>query len=302
MTYQVSTHQVPCGPHSLIQEMHALKAPPFAVSVYLYLNYHSDWDTGKSHAKSIRQIAKDLGVLKTSKKGKPVGLSRVANALKWLRENGWIIPNHRNGRANTYQLIHHNCEPDEVPLDDDGRPKKCATPRGEHSAFEKMMDGKLSWQACLMHVIAKVVSDWTTGAVRFTIKMAREWLRFSRQKVSDLRKELIENGLLEEIGNRARGFTAKILPLPYKKRRTRRDLKAVKGMRHDEGFYYSYNEKWRICRKTGDIQAREGTKGDGWRYSNDYELEGINGKIHRDFMRLREMILSLSKFRDAASA
>lgn len=298
MTYQVSTHQVPCGPHSLIHEMRDLKAPQFAVQVYLYLNYHSDWDTGETHAKSLLQIAKDMGVYKQNKKEKWTGKSRVANALKWLRENGWIITKRRNGLANTYRLIHHNCEPHEVPLDEDDRPKKCATPRGEGSAFEKMMAGDISWRACLMHTVAKVLSDWTSGAVKFTIKTARKWLRFSRQAVCDLRKELLENGLLEEIGNRARGFAAKILPLPYEKRRKRREWKALKGMKCDEHFYYSYNGKWRICRVRGDFQTREETKGSGWRFANEYELERVNPKIYRDFMGLRGMILSLAKFRE----
>ena len=300
---QVSTHQVPCGPHSLINEMRALKAPPFAVMVYQYLNYHSDWDTGRSHAKSIRQIAADLGVLKKNKKGKWVGLSRVANALKWLRENEWTIPKHRGANlANTYQIIHHNCEPHKVPLDGDGRPKKCAMPRGENSAFEKMIEGKISWQACLMHIVAKFISDWTTGAVRFTIKTAQEWLRFSNQKVCDLRRELLKNDLLEEIGNRARGFVAKILPLPYKKRRTRREKKVVKGMRSDDKYYYSYNELWRICRTTGDVQARDTSTGSGWRFASDYELERVNWKILRDFVKLREMMLALAKYREKSTA
>ena len=305
MTYQVSTHQVPCGPHSLIQEMRALKAPMFFVQVYLVINYRSNWEEGNSHALSFRDIARDLGVLKRNKKGNWTGISRVANAVRWLVENGWLIANQRGcGMPNTYQIIHHKCEPHEIPLDDDGRPKKCATPRGEGSAFQKMFDGEITWQACLMHVVAKVVSDWTSGAVRFTIEIAREWLRFSKQTICDLRKELLKNGLFEEIGNRARGFIANILPLPYKERRRRAEkvAKGAKGMRCDGKFYYSYNELWRICRTTGDIQARQETKGDGWRFASEYELKRINGKIHRDFMEIREVVLSLAKFREPSEA
>lgn len=293
---QQDTHQVPCGPHSLIQEAHAQKVQPFVVSVYLLLNYHSNWDTGKTHALSFRQMSEKLGVFNPAKIATCKG--RIANAIRWLVENGWLEKNVRgNGKPNTYKVIHHNCAPEDVPLDADGRPQKCAVPRAENSAFEKMMAGDISWKACLYHTVAKIVSDWTSGVVVFTIKTSQQWLRFSRQTLCDLRKSLIKNGLLQEIGHRARGFTAKILPTPYEKRRKRREYQLTKGMRSDGKYYYSYNERWRISRDTGDFETHDSNN---WRFASEYELEEVNIKIYKDFMKLRKLLVSLYKFRPSS--
>ena len=290
---QENTHQVPCGPHSLINECHSLKVQPFAVCVYLLLNYYSNWDTGQTHGISLREIAKKLCVFDPDTPHTSIG--RVANAIRLLVAGGWIEKNVRgNGQANTYKIIHHNCAPREIPLDSDGRPKKCAVPYGEGSAFEKMFDGVISWKACLLHTIAKVVSDWTTGSVQFTIAEARKWLRFSRQTICNLRKSLVEKGLFEEIGHRARGFFAKILPAPYEKRRKRRDHQQAKGMRTDGNFYYSYNERWKVCRQTGKFYTKEMGR---WRSATEYELERTNSKILRDFVILRDAIFSLLKLK-----
>ena len=285
---QKSTMQVPCGPYSIINEMRADQIPPFAVIVYLVINYFSNWDLGQSHGLSMIDIAKHLSVYEKNGE-KEKGRSRVANAVKWLIENGWLRKNHRKGKANTYTVIHHKCAPEDIPLDSDGRPKKCAVPRGEGSAWDRMFSGEITWKACLFHTVMKVSSDWTEGTVKFTIETARSWLRFSRQTICDLRNTLIKAGLLEEIGNRFRGFMAKILPLPYEERRRRREHQQTKGMRCDGKFYYSYNEWWRISMETGDFQR----KTDGrWRYVSDRELEDVNLKIYRDFTILRAGILA----------
>ena len=287
---QKCTHQVPCGEHSLINEAKKLGIPMFYLIVYLVLNYRSKWDTGASHGLSFRDIAKLTGVYRKNDKGKWTGKSRVANAIKWLCDNGWLVKNVRGkGKPNTYQIIHHNCALEDVPLDDDGRPKKCATPRGEGSAFEKMFEGKISWKACLYHTVAKIVSDWTSGVVQFTIKESQKWLRFSNKTICEIRKSLLENNLLEQLSNRFRGFIAKIIPAPYEKRRTRRRPDVKMARRDKEGWYYSFNELWRVSAETGDIQKKIDAK---WVYSNEGELLRINKKIHKDFMPVVELAAS----------
>ena len=182
--YQKCTWQMPCGPHSLVEYAKTNPVPMFALLLYSLLNYKSGWDTGRSHKRSFRDLAVLTGVYKKNKKGKWTGKSRVVNAVKWLCDNGWLIKKvGKNGEPNNYQIIHHNCAPEDVPLDDDGRPKKCATPHGEGSAFEKMFAGEISWQACLYHTVAKIASNWTDGVVRFTIKESQKWLRFSSQTI-----------------------------------------------------------------------------------------------------------------------
>lgn len=291
---QKSTHQVPWGPHSLLYEGRSLQAPSFAIMVYLFINYFSKWETGHSHGLSLKRIATGLGIYRQNAKGQWTGKSRVSNAIAWLVKHGWLEKNIRgNGKPNTYVITRHNCAPDEVPIDKDGRPQHCAMPYAEGSPVQKMIEGKISWEACLYHFIAKAVSDWKEGLVRITIREAQKWLRFSRQKIVDIRKSLLENGLLEEIGNRFRGFTARILPKPYEKRVSRMEQDAAKGMRSDSRYFYSYNELWRICRLTGDFQTVK-TSG-GWRFAGERELEETNRSIYRDFMNMHHTIQRLNK-------
>ncbi|MDE0427031.1 MAG: hypothetical protein OXN25_19435, partial [Candidatus Poribacteria bacterium] len=138
----------------------------------------------------------------------------------------------------------------------------------------------------------KVLSDWTTGVVTFTIKEARKWIAFGTQTIVAIRQRLVDVGLLELLSAKFRASVFQLYPRPYLKRRTRR-IAFKKPLRSDSSWYYSYNELWRICRKTGDIQMKEDGR---WLYTSDYHLEEINDKIYKDFMHYRQVILSTARF------
>ena len=126
---QTSTMQVPCDRHSIFDALQQREVTQAEAALYLYWNEHSNWESGSTHALSHTDAAKFLGM----KRSQVVALSNS------LAEKGWCIKNRREGnRANTYKVIHHKCEPHEIPLDKDGRPKKCAVPRGAGSPSEKL--------------------------------------------------------------------------------------------------------------------------------------------------------------------
>ena len=161
----------------------------------------------------------------------------MVRAVKGLCEKGWLTKNLRGGgRANTYEVTHHLCEHQDVPRDKDGLPKKCAMPRGEGSAFDKLKKGKIHWKACLHFMVFKIASDWTSGIISMTIQQVQEWLRFSKKTICDIRKSLQSVGLLERLSKPFKPFSAQLYPKPYEKRRTRR-RENPKGLPQDGAFF-----------------------------------------------------------------
>lgn len=281
---QTSTMQVPIGPHSIFDALQQGEVTQAEAAFYLYRNEHSHWATGKTHALSHTDAAKFLGMQR----------SQVVALSNSLAAKGWCETHRRGGnRANTYKLIHHKCEVHEIPLDKDGRPKKCAVPRGEGSPSEKLKKGIITWKQWLHWIITKVESDWVSGVVSMTVKQACGLMRASAQTICDLRKALEKVGLMERLSKRYTAFTAQLYPKPYPKRRRRR-RENIKGMRFDGTYYYSFNEWWRISREDYTINTLiEGTK--KWRHANERELEETNPKIHRDFMKLRKELMLIHK-------
>lgn len=274
---QTSTMQVPIGPHSIFDALKNGEVTQAEAAFYLYRNEHSHWETGKTHALSHTDAAKFLGMQR----------SQVVALSNSLAAKGWCEKNRRDGnRANTYKLTHHKCEVHEVPLDKDGRPKKCAVPRGAGSPSEKLEKGIITWKQWLHWIISKVQSDWVSGIVSMTVKQACRLMRSSAQTICDIRKALAKVGLVERLSKRYTTFTAQLYPKPYPNRRRRR-RENPKGMRFDGEYYYSFNERWRISREDYSINTRlEGTE--KWRHANERELEEANEKIYRDFMKLRK--------------
>ena len=279
---QTSTMQVPVGPHSIFDALQQGEVTQAEAALHLFFNECSHWETGKTHGLSHSETAKRLGMQR----------SRVVALSNSLVEKGWCVKNRREGnRANTYKVIHHKCEPHEVPLDKDGRPKKCAVPRGEGSPSEKLKNGIITWKQWLHWIITKVESDWVSGIVSMTVKQACGLMRASAQTICDMRKSLEKVGLIERLSKRYTAFTAQLYPKPYPKRRRRR-RENIKGMRFDGEFYYSFNERWRISREDYTINTRiEGTN--KWRHANERELEELNEKIYLDFMKLRKNLIQI---------
>ena len=284
---QTSTCQVPCGDYSIFAAMDKTdeteRITAAEAVVYLKINEKSNWDTGQSHGISYSKLAKETGMKR----------SQVIACVKSLIRLGWLEKKVRDqNMANTYKVIHHQCEPEQVPLDKDGFPLKCATPRGDGSPFALLKDGLINWREFLYWVVMKVYSDWTTGILASTIKQVREWVSFSSTAISKMRKSLARVGLLEKLSKPYEIFVCQLFPKPYKKRRKRRTPKNPKGMRRDKEFYYSFNGLWRVSHKTGDIQAKIEGPGENWRFAGERELFDTNKHIYKDFMNIRNLVTS----------
>ena len=271
---QETTHQVPCGAHSIFDPVH--KVPAFEKALYLKVNEHSNWDSGVSHALSLRKLAELLNV---------ESHSQVHRGLKWLLDNGWIMVEgkRKSDGAYFYRVIHHKCAPHETPVDKEGRPLKCAIAMGKGSPSQLLANGKITWRVFLDWTVRKIHSDWTTGVVNLSVREAAKLIGFTPKTIKQNAEDMVEIGLLERISKRFRRSVYQMYPKPYPDRRKRTDDVCItkKAMKLIKGWYHSYNGLWRFHKDTYEVKMREI---DGrWRYSSLDELFGINKSIHRDF-------------------
>lgn len=271
---QETTHQVPCGRHSIFDPDE--QVPGFEKAIYLKVNEHSNWDTGVSHALSLRRLAKLLNVKSHS---------QVHRGLKWLIKNGWLkVEGIRNSDgAYFYKVVHHKCDPKDTPVDRDGRPQKCAVPMGMGSASSLLSNGDITWRLFVDWTVRKIYSCWTSGVVSLAVREASKLMKFSFKTISKNAKQMMEIGMLERLSAKFRLSKYQMYPQPYVERRERKaeECLSKKAMKLIKGWYYSFNGLWRFNRETFDIQMHEDGR---WRYSSEVELYRINRKIHRDFL------------------
>ena len=270
---QETTHQVPCGKHSIFDPDE--QVPAFERAIYLKVNEHSNWDTGVSHALSLRRLAELLNVKSHS---------QVHRGLKWLIKNGWleVEGKRKSDGAHFYKVVHHKCEPKDTPVDRDGRPQKCAVPTGKGSASQLLAEGEITWRIFVDWTVRKIHSCWTSGTVSLTVREAAKAMKLSIKTVSENAKKMTEIGLLDRLSAKFRRSVYQMFPKPYSERKERKPEECItkKAMKLIKGWYYSFNGLWRFSRETFDIQMREDGR---WRYSNQDELYRINKNIHRDF-------------------
>ena len=292
---QETTCQVPVGQHSIFDAARNREIPTGAVAVYLLINESSKWSTGWSHHLSHSEITRRMGGC--------MSRSTVIAHIQTLIAHDWIaeVNRHEDNKGNTYRLVHHNCDPLDVPRDKDGLPKCCAMPRSTGSVYEKLANGEISYQSFLYWHLLKMLSNWTTGIVSLTYAQTREWLAFGGQTISNIKKELARVGFFQRLSSPFQAFECQLFPKPYPKRRKRR-RENPKSMKLIDGFYHSFNGRWRVSRETGQIQTKlEGTS--KWRHANEYELETTNLKIFNDFKPIIELACSafMQKYRQDRS-
>ena len=270
---QESTHQVPCGEHSIFDPNN--NVPAFERALYTVVNQHSNWDTGITHALSLRRLAELLNVKSHA---------QVHRGLKWLINEGWLVVEGKRESDGThfYRVIHHKCAPQDTPVDRDGRPQKCAVPTGEGSASQLLAEGKITWRIFLDWTVRKIHSCWTSGIVSLTVREAAKAMKLGIDTVIENSKKMMEIGLLDRLSPKFRRSEYQMYPKPYPERKERKpeECPTKKAMKLIKGWYYSFNGLWRFSKETFDIQMRDEGR---WRYSNHEELYRINKNIHRDF-------------------
>lgn len=153
---QESTCQVPCGDHSIWDALEAGEVTRAECWVSQVINKHSNWESGRSHAKSYSGLSTSAGMPRAS----------VIACINSLVEKGWIqksvrnkLEKHYQNTANTYHLTHYKCEQHAIPLDKDGCPLKCAVPTGQGSVYQMVEDGVIHWKEALYWLRSKIESE-----------------------------------------------------------------------------------------------------------------------------------------------
>ncbi|MYB66043.1 hypothetical protein F4X73_15235 [Candidatus Poribacteria bacterium] len=283
---QETTHQVPCGKHSIFDPDE--KVPGFVRVVYLQMNEHSNWESGVTHALSLRHLAKSVNVKNHS---------QVHRALQWLIENGWILVKgkRKSDGAYFYQIVHHKCDPQDVPVDRDGRPQKCAVPTGPGSPSQLLAEGKITWRVFLDWTVRKIHSCWTSGIAKMAVRDTAKLAKLSVKTIAKNAKKMMEIGLLKRLSPKFRLSEYQMFPKPYTNRRERtpEPCASKKAMKCINGWYYSYNGLWRFHKQTFHIKMQE--HGGRWRDSNSEELANINRSIYKDFCQYMQRLARLPK-------
>ena len=164
-------------------------------------------------------------------------------------------------KTSKFEITHHLCDSDKIPLDKDGRPLKCAVPRGTGGPFERVQAGDITWKGALIWILLKVVrSDWTTGETEPTTReWIVQWTGFGKKTVCDNIKQLVWAGMLTEAPRRHHeGTVFQLYPKPYLQRKERapEEFRTWCSMRAEGHWRYSFSEQYRVNVATTDIQFR----------------------------------------------
>ena len=274
---QKDTMQVPFGIFSMLDALMDGSEKAFDAAIYLCHNAFSHWDWGVSHSLSIRFVGKLFGVVH----------QYVQQAHKRLLGKEWIKRLSGKYKISKFELKHHLCDDESVPLDRDGRPSKCAMPRGYGGLFERLLSGDIGWKSLLIWMLLKVHSDFTTGITEpVSIALLCKWTKFGTTTVCDCIKELEAAGMLEKLARRPQeAQTYQLYPKPYVERKKRKPEQPLtwRNMRAVGSWRHSFNELWRVNVETTDIQYRP-EKNETFRRVSDYEItQAMPKKIRRDF-------------------
>ncbi len=274
---QKDTMQVPFKTFSMLDALMNGMEKAFNAAIYLCYNAFSNWDWGVSHSLSIRNVGKLF----------KVSHQYVQQALKRLSEKKWLKRLSGKYKTSKFQLQHHLCDYDSTPFDKDGRPAKCAMPRGYGGLFERLIAGDISWKSLLIWILLKINSDFTTGITEpLSIMQLCKWTNFGTTTVCDCITELEWAGMLVKLERRPQEAQAyQLYPKPYAERRKRTPEQPLtwRNMRTVGSWRHSFNEEWRINVETTDIQYRP-DKDKPFRNASDYQIAQIMPKkIKKDF-------------------
>ena len=153
--FQETTMQMPIGVGSLFWAVECRVLTPAEGMTIAFSTAHSNWNTGKTHAKSYNQIAIAL----------QISQAYVKQLIK--RVSDWMRSVKQTTKGKIYQLVSHvipeDTPEDQFPYDENGRPLKFAVPIGDGSPFDRLCQGHISWQACWLWLIMKRNSNWKPG-------------------------------------------------------------------------------------------------------------------------------------------
>ena len=286
--FDADTMLVPRGQSSVLYELRDGNLTAAEAMVYLCLNHGSSWNSGATWSMSGPYLSKILGA----------GMSRwyVRRTLDSLSDKGWIETiDEDNLSGNRYRLRHHLCDPEEVPVDKDGKPLKFAVPRGAGGPLERCFDADISWKAALAWISMKLRSNWkahadTAGQTESTklLELSKR-IRISLPTYQKLITELTQAGMLERLTPKSQAAIFQLYPKPFPKPvqpspEIRQETVLGKIIKTDGEYWYSHNYQYRCHRESGEVQRRQ--RGGTWKRVSDYhKYQEMPQAILRDFDR-----------------
>lgn len=271
--YEEKSMQVPCDFGSILFQLQDGLICAFEALVYLDLNRMSTWSNGETRWISSSKLARVYDM-----------------SLRWVREvlyvrlEKWAKRFKIGRKGSRYHLVHHNCDPDKVPTDRLGDPKKFAVALGEGGPFDRLYKGDISWRACLIWIVLFYYSEWDPKKSNCgeTIPMPLDTLskkvRIRKQTVSEAIKELTQAGMLKRLTPRWEAGVYQLYPKPRPKGHVEHAKEKWERSRGRPGIsesephsdathYYSYNNLVR-CR-IEDLQFETRQRGSNvWKPSH----------------------------------
>ena len=289
--FEADTMQVPRGQFSVLSELAEGRLTSAEAIVYLCLNHGSTWNSGSTWSMSVRYVSELLSP----------GMSYpyVHKIATSLNNKGWIETiDADNPSGNRYRIRHHLCDPDDMPVNKDGKPLKFAVPRGPGGPLERCFDGDISWKAALTWISLKLRSNWkahedTAGQTEAATLLALS--KRCRMKLAGFQKvitELTQAGMLERLSPKSQKAIFQLYPKPFPKpvqprAPINREWVGGKELKTDGEYYYSHNHQYRCSRETGEVEKRQ--RGGMWKRVSDYHKNQEMPKaILRDFERALE--------------
>ena len=231
------------------------------------------------------------------------GMSRsyVVKNTASLNNKGWIETiDEDNPLGYRYRLRHHLCDPEEVPVDRDGKPLKFAVPRGTGGPLERCFDGDISWKATLAWISLKLRSNWkasedTAGQTESaTLLELSKRIRISLRNYQNLITELTQAGMLERLTPKSQAAIFQLYPMPFPKpdasrKPIRPEWVKGKAIDTDGDYWFSDNKQYR-CLLDDYLAIERRQRGGGWKQVSEYhKYQEMPQSILRDFERAVEV-------------
>ena len=287
--FEADTMLVPRGQSSVLWELRDGNLTAAEAMIYLCMNHGSTWNSGATWSMSVRYLSELISP----------GMSRsyVQKTAASLNNKGWIETiDEDNPLGYRYRLRHHLCDPEEVPVDRDGKPLKFAVPRGTGGPLERCFDGDISWKAALAWISLKLRSNWkahadTAGQTEKAklIDLSRR-CRISLRNYQNLITELTQAGMLERLTPKSQAAIFQLYPKPFPKPvepkpEIREEWVGGKALKTDGEYWYSHNHQYRCHRETQEVERRQ--RGGTWKRVSDFhKYQEMPQAILRDFERV----------------
>ena len=247
---------MPIGVGSLFWAVESRGLTPAAGMAIAFATAHSNWNTGKTHAKSHSQIATAL----------QLSQAYVKQLIK--RASAWIQSVKKTTKGKIYQLVSHvipeDTPEDQQPYDENGSPLKFAVPIGDGGPFDRLCKGDISWQACWLWLVMKRHSNWKPGeksGVTFPLsyKTLRKYSGLGTATIQRAIEQLKVAGMLERrsLPHEAGIYQLYPKPAPRPVKRTKQaSPDKTRLPRRTQTHYYSLNEQYRIEIQTGQFDLK----------------------------------------------